>query len=204
MPKLTLPEALRYFFPPFVIFFYYSILDASSAKELVKSFGLVGSVASLVAGIVIYYVYRYVICDDIILSLYDFLRKDNQRKFIKNRYKIHSTRTANRILHQLSDEIPYKNFTTTRGRPMRSAGVHLLYQAALCDLPFICIAAYQAKFGTSLIFALIGASLTYTAIRMDNDYENEELLLVKSIPDLVDKAASTLGIERPNQESYSK
>ena len=67
MPKVNLPEALRYFFTPFVIGFYYCIFDPACAKELVKQFGAIPAVAFLVAGIPFYY----------FLSLCDLQRPDN-------------------------------------------------------------------------------------------------------------------------------
>jgi len=65
MPQLSLPEALRYFFSPFVIGFYFCLYDPATAKVLIKDFGFIPAIASLVAGITIYYVYRYCIYDEL-------------------------------------------------------------------------------------------------------------------------------------------
>ena len=79
MPQLSLPDALRYFFSPFAIYFYYLLYDPAAAKELAKDIGVLGSIAALVTGTAIYYLYRYLIYDDFILSLYDAIRHETQR-----------------------------------------------------------------------------------------------------------------------------
>jgi hypothetical protein len=92
MPQLTLPETLRYFFSPFVVAFYFCLFSPEMAKSLSKDFGLVPIIAALVAGVTIYYIYRYCFYNDLILSLYDKWRErrgtDNHRLFIMKRYSV--------------------------------------------------------------------------------------------------------------------
>jgi hypothetical protein len=171
MPQLTLPEALRYFFSPFVIVFYFCLVLPETAQRIAKDFGAIPTAAAIVAGVTIYYVYRYCLYNCLILPLYDKYREwrgpDNQRLFIMKRYGlsrnfIYSTVTANRVLHELSDKEEYSAAMTKRGRPIRASGVHLLYQSGIFAFFFSILAFHYHEWpigGGLLVFC--GTSVVY-------------------------------------------
>jgi hypothetical protein len=198
MPQISLPEAQRYFFSPFIIAFCFCVYDPSSAKTLLKDFGIIPAVAALVAGVTIYYFYRFCIYNDLIMSFYDCLRRnENHRLFIMRRYNIplkfiYSTRKANRILHELSDDDTYSSAMAKRQRPMRAGGVHLLYQSAICAFAFGAFSIIKSEWPLATVFFLMAFVQIYTAARMDFEYEEEELLLVQSMQPQLDKAAAKL------------
>lgn len=206
MPKLTLPEALRYFFSSFVIMFYFCIYDPYRAKLLIRDFGPLPAVAALVAGVSVYYVYRYTIYDDLIMPLYDsWRRNENHRLLIIRRYNIprhffSSTRIANKVLHELADDKDYIAAMEGRQRPMRSGGVHLLFQSAIWALVFGIISLANCDWTLPIIFISLGAVQIYTAVRMDMGYEDEEFLVLSSMLETLDKAAAKFGF-RPNSQS---
>ncbi len=57
MPQFALADALRYFFSPIVLLFYVFVFDSKFGGDLLDKLGLAGSLAFLVAGVVIYFVY---------------------------------------------------------------------------------------------------------------------------------------------------
>jgi|ERR1019366_5785758 hypothetical protein len=209
IPQLTLPEALRYFFSPFVIVFYFCLLSPETVKSLAKDFGLIPTIAAVVAGVTIYYVYRYCLYNDLILPLYDRWRErrgiDNHRLFIMKRYNIprnsiSSTRTANRILHELSDNEEYSNAMAKRQRPMRASGVHLLYQSGIFAFIFSVLAAtYHERWVAAVLLVFCGLQL-FTAARIDFEYENEELILIRTMLKLLDEAAAKLNLRAESAE----
>lgn len=202
MPQINLPDALRYFFSPFVVGLYYCIFDPDTAKQLLKDFGAIPTIAGLVAGITFYYVYRYCIYNDLIMTLYDACRKENFRIFIKRRYNItgnpiSSTKIANRIVRELSDFENYSKLMEKRGRPMRVGGIHMLYQAFFCSLVFAILSWIRGEQKLIVIFSGLALVQLYTALRMDTDYENEELILGKTMLRELDQAAAPVGVKPP-------
>lgn len=203
MPTLSLPDYLKYFFAPVIVGFYYCIFDPTNAASLVKEFGLIPAIAFLFAGISIYYVYRYLIYNDLIMPIYDFIRNSTHRNYIKQRYGlpggaryfdfVKSTRSANRIINELSDCADYSKTMETRGRPVRAAAVHSLYQAYFCSLAFMIISLLYNKYYLSLLFFVLGSLQLFTAVRLDFDYEDEELIVIKQFQSELDKAAARLG-----------
>lgn len=168
-------------------------------RNLLHDFGVLPSIAALVAGVTIYYIYRYWIYDRIIMPAYDYFRnKENHRTFVMRRYgiKCHywlSTMIANKIIHELSNEQPYIDTMNKRGRPLRAGGIHLLYQSAIFAILFTAIAAVTARFSISIVFISIAAIQGYTAFSMDMAYDDEELIVIKSMTELLDKAAENVG-----------
>jgi len=204
MPQLTLPDALRYFFSPFVIVFYFCLFSPETVKSLAKDFGLIPTIAALVAGVTIYYVYRYCLYDYLILSLYDKWRErrgtDNHRLFILKRYGIppyfiSSTRTANRVLHELSDNEACSNPMAKRQRPIRASGVHLLYQSGIFALIFSVLAAANYEWRLTAVFLAFCGFQLFAAVRMDFEYEDEEAILIRSMLNLLDEAATKLNLK---------
>jgi hypothetical protein len=166
-------------------------------------------IAALVAGVTIYYIYRYCLYNDLILSLYDKWREwrgvDNHRLFVMKRYKVPqnficSTRTANRILHELSDNEAYSKAMEKRGRPIRASGVHLLYQSGILALIFSGLAATNHEWRIVAIFLVFCGAQLYTAARMDFEFEDEELVLIRSMLGLLDEAAKKLNFRTESAE----
>ena len=75
MPNINLPDYLKYFFTPFVVAAYYCMFNPINAAMLLKDFGTIPAIASLFAGVSVYYIYRYLIYNDLIMPVYDLLRK---------------------------------------------------------------------------------------------------------------------------------
>ena len=213
MPQLTLPDALRYFFAPFVICFCYFVYDPKSAETYARNFGPLGPISFLVAGSTLYYVYRALIYDAVILLVYDRVRKKTHRAILIKRYDIpvgpigvEATRVAARILHRMTDNASFSDALQKRNRPMRAAGIHMLYQAGTCAFFFLLlsIAAAAQKHSTlahsvekAALFGVLFLILLGTAIKMDIEFEDEMVLLVESLPNVADEAASALGIRKP-------
>ena len=92
MPTLTFADALRYFFAPFLLYFYFAFYDLDRALCLQQRVGVLGAISFLVAGSVIYFVYRYLIYEWIILWLYDIARVRTYRRDFAIRYGIKNGR----------------------------------------------------------------------------------------------------------------
>lgn len=88
MPTLSLPEAVRYFFAPFVIYFYFWICNPVQAEGWLKDLSALGQVSGLVSGCVIYFLYRHYIYDNFILWLYDISQEQNYRIYFQKNYCI--------------------------------------------------------------------------------------------------------------------
>ncbi len=196
MPKLSFPEAVRYFFASFALFCCWTAYDFKSATTTVNALGVLGTLAFLVAGTTIYFVYRSLIYDLFIMPLYDKVQKQNQRKYLKERFAISSTRDANRIIHQLSETEEYTKYSEARLRPLRAASTHLLYQAGFSTLIFAFFTLHDGNNRETLMFIVATSLLLISAYRVDLAYDDEELSFLKSIPDQVDEAASRLGISK--------
>jgi hypothetical protein len=203
MPQLTFPETLRYFLSPAITYVYFLIFDFNLAKTLFGDFNVGASIACLVSGVIFYYVYRYFIYDDIILTIYDLTPGENHRKFFKKRFNlssrwiIPSTRAASRIEYQLTEDDWFAEQLKRRERPIRAAGIHLLFQAGILALPFI-VASFCIWNPSKITFFFVAAiAIFYTAIRMDKEYERELFIVVRSIEPRVDHAANILGFEAP-------
>ena len=197
MPQISLTEALRYFFAPFVLFLYLVVYDSSLAARLQTKFGAVGVIAFLVAGSVLYFLYRLLIYDVLILWLYDVFRNETYRRYLGKRYGICSgkywlpmcTVRARKLFIQI--DIPKDRFN---GESLRiaAAGIHLLYQSGLIAIPFIILASQEDAL-SFLFFGTLGLVLCVTGAFADMDYEDQELILLKSLPGAADKAAKLLG-----------
>lgn len=194
MLGLTLADALRYFFAPFVLFFYLAVYDAQLTTKLQQSFGPVGVISFLVAGSVLYFLYRNLLYDPFILWLHDIFRKQTYRRYLGEKYKLcHGgwspacTLRALKLYHQVHfpDEKPRAE--TAR---IRAAGVHLLYQAGLLAIPFVLIS--RSLFHIAF-FATLALILCSTAVLADKNYEEEELIALKLAPKETDKAAKVFG-----------
>ena len=87
-----------------------------------------------------------------------------------------------------------------RERPMRAGAVHLLYQALIWSVVFALLSLYWGDCTRTAIFVFFAAAQLYTAVRMDNDYDSEELILVKSMLPELDTAAKSVGFAKTSDE----
>ena len=71
-----------------------------------------------------------------------------------------------------------------------------MYQAVLLALLFLGWSLCHSAWKSAIIFAVFAAAQFYTALRIDEEYENEELVLVKGLEAELDKAAEKLGFHR--------
>jgi hypothetical protein len=197
MPSLTLNDALRYFFAPFVLFFYLAVYDKCEAKLLQESFGTTGVISFAVTGSVLYFVYRYLIYNPIIQWCHDILRRETYRRFLGQNYKIcrgkywspSCTIRATKLYTQISLSDERLRVETAR---IRASGIHLLYQAGLFAIPFMVFSADKSLARCSF-FAASAVILFITAAIADMSFEDEELMVLKSAPDAMDKGAKILG-----------
>ena len=108
--RLTFAESLRYLFSPFVLYFCALLYDKDATIKLTDEIGVVGTISYLVAGSIIYFVYRNLIFDHVIKWTLDVTRKNNPtyRRYLQNKYKIspddrwlpyHSARAERFYLH---------------------------------------------------------------------------------------------------------
>jgi hypothetical protein len=201
MPQLTLIDALRYFFAPCVLFSYFVFYDRSYVVDLNKDFVGVGTVAFLVAGTIIYFVYRYLIYDPIILWLHDVFRKNSWRRFFGDRYILTNgnwwtptcTLRALRLYYEMS--IGENKFQSEPLR-VRASAIHLLYQAGLLAIPFFLFSACNGSNLQRIFFGGVSFIFLITAILADKNYEEQEYVFLKSKIVELDPAANRLGLEK--------
>jgi len=199
MPQLSLQEALRYFFAPFVLYFYFAIYDKDDAIFLAREFGLVGVAAFLVAGCVIYYLYRYLIYDIVIVWLRDLLDRETYRTYINSRYCVapgkiwlpHHSMRAQELYFQFSYLEPLLQDPRFR---LRAAGVHLLYEASLLAIPFLTLGFIHKQTNNEILFGAFVVLFALAAIRGDAIQEGEELIIMKAASTKLDEAARLAGV----------
>lgn len=191
LSQITLADALRYFFSPIVLYSYFCVYDLESATGLQQQLAFFGTIAALVSGTLIYFLYRFYLYNGFIRWLHDLLRKTNYRNFIRQRYKLPKRlpwmkNTALEIYHNLDDErLNHPSFR------LRASTIHLLYQAGLLAIPFCFYTFHKGwKFEFFVWSALL---LLVAAIGMDIHYEDEELDILKTALDKLDQAAEKLG-----------
>ena len=198
MPQLNLIDALRYFFSPFVVFFYLAVYSPRHAIWLQASFGTVGLVSFLVAGTVVYFVYRQLLYNPLILWLHDTLgRRHSYRRYLGDRYSIcrgrfwlpSCTLRARRLYLHIKLPTDRSHADPTR---LRASGIHLLYQAGLWTIPFIAFSISKSMC-LVLFFGVSGVLLLWAAFLADKDYEEEELVVLKGCLDQADEAAKSFG-----------
>jgi len=189
MPTFSLADALRYFFSSFAILFFLAVAEPDVVKRLQEQFSVVGTVAALVTGTSLYFLYRYYVYDWLILWLHDYFRKRNYRTFISDRYKLpryklSTTITANRVYAFAAED----HFGHP-ARPIRAAGVHMLYQVGLWAIPFAVYAAFYKDWREIVFFCAVTVIFLGAAFGLDARFEDEELLLLQDRLDKLDKAA---------------
>jgi hypothetical protein len=199
-PQLTLADALRYFFSPFLLYCYFSLYSQEDAIWLADKFGFAGMVAFLVAGCTIYFVYRFLIFNYVIKWLHDVFRTNTYRRFLQTKYKIspsrrwypwHTARAERLLLAIKLDEASLQHTSTA----VRYSGIHLLYQAGILALPFILIVSFEGRPLLALSFAGIAIAFFSAAILQDVLEEDAELAIIRNASKKVDEAAKFLGIE---------
>ena len=198
MPQLSLSDALRYFFAPFALFFYMAVYDKTLVSGIQTSFGPIGLIAFLVTGSAIYFVYRYLIYDYIILWLKDIFEKDNYRRYLGRQYKLQFERlwlpiTSIRA-QKLYAYISYSNEKLQKdAMRIRAAGIHMLYQAGLLSLPFLVVSFLHKSYSLAALFSTFSFVFVFTAALADRYYEEEELLFLKISSKQSDEAAKLFG-----------
>ena len=196
MPSLTIADALRYFFSPFAILFFFYIVEPNSAKDFEAKFQFLGIASALVAGSSIYFLYRYYVYDGLIAWLHDCFWENNPRNFIIERYGLRprhwrSTRTATRLYY-----LTVTDHFAQPARPVRASGIHMLYQMGLCAF-FFAIYSMLFKGATEIIgFAVVAVVFLLAAFGLDGRFEEEEALLLQDKLDQLDAAAKKLGLRR--------
>ncbi|MGH6770094.1 MAG: hypothetical protein ACRECO_13850, partial [Xanthobacteraceae bacterium] len=145
-------------------------------------------------------VYRWLIYDYVILWLKDIIERDNYRRWLGHRYRIQVGRywspacsvRAQKLYSQIGHKNERLQFDATR---TRAGGIHMLYQAGLLALPFALI-TFRKDWMLAIFFSGLASILLVTAILADSNYEEEELLFLKSSPAAADTVAAQLGYER--------
>jgi hypothetical protein len=202
MPSLTLADALKYFFSPFLLYFYLAIYDMNYASHLQNIFGFFGTIAFLVAGSVIYFFYRYIVYEFLILWFYDVSRRLTYRRFFALNYQIStgrlwlpsSTIRAKRLF-QIVVLNNYDRFTSDSMKT-KVAGVYMLHQAGFLAIPFLVFGILDRHVLLCLFYALCVCVLIATATVLDCALEDEELCILRSMPAEIDTAAQLMCIPR--------
>ncbi len=201
MPGLTLTDALRYFFAPFVVFMYLTIYDSEMARKLQYDVGSAGTVAFLVAGSAFYFVYRYLVYNPIILWLHDVWRKQTYRRYLAERYEICNCKFWFPAC-SLRAQTVYRHIQFPKDRrgndlmQTTAAGVHLLYQACLLALPFLVLSISKSNDHHPLFFAIAVLLFGLTAILADKSYEEDELIQLKGATLEADTVAELCGFAK--------
>ena len=209
MPQFALADALRYFFSPIVLLFYVFVFDSKFGGDLLDKLGLAGSLAFLVAGGVIYFVYRYLIFDHLIKWLHDRFRAQTYRTWFQENVEI-SLDGTRRPSHSARAERLYQAVGHRAQNPneddaiVRYSGIHLLYQCGILALPFIVFSAISLNPLKAIIFVVIAAMMLGTAVIQDIREEEDELSFFLSIKNEVRDAAKRLRIPvRSQKKEYN-
>jgi hypothetical protein len=198
VPQITLADALRYFFSPAAFYFYLCMYDINIATKWQQQLSVAGTVAGLVFGSVVYFLYRFYIYDTLIIWLHMRFRKINVRYFIQDRYALAEKPRSFRAVRRAQKL--YYNFDDDRlkqpNRLLRGGSIHLLYQAGLLALPFFALAIWNKGLLEISFFGGCAIILLVAATGMDFRYEDEELMIVKTALDKLDQAAEVAGYRK--------
>jgi len=201
MPKLSLSEALRYLFAGFVGFFYMFIYDAAMAERLLNRFGALGLTLSLlVASALLYFVYRPLIYDLIIIRLQDAIRfrSENSRTYLKQRYVL-STSEAQRLFRHVRDRHLGEWYAL---RATEASGIHFLYLAGILAVPFLILTLVHRNWQQWPFFATASVVFFFAGFLLDRRYETDECGMIKSVDkSVVDAIARTQGYRRASPDA---
>ncbi len=180
MKDLSLADAFRYMFSGVIFYIYLYIHDSSITDEIPKPIGQIGVVILLlVVGSLIYFVYRALIYNIIIIRIQDLLRfrTNNYRTYLKKQYRL-NTREAMQLFYLIGDKFFKEKYT---GLKVTAGGIHLLYICGILGIPFCILNMFQHHsfqiflFSFGSLFFLLGGFL------LDRNYEDLELNFLRSL-----------------------
>ena len=183
LKDLSLSNAFRYMFSPVIAYFYLYICNASLAKQVIASLGILGiTISFLVLGSVIYLLYRPFVYNIIILRLQDIcrLKSNNYRTFLKKRYSI-GTYEAMLLWVQIRDK--YFKDCYSEMMKITASGIHLSYLAGIIAIPFTIWRFMVSDFKPALLFLVITSIFLLGAFLYDRYYEDTELRFLYSLND---------------------
>jgi len=156
MKDFSLSTALRYIFPSLVAYSYLYMCDATLAKQIFDTLGILGTISLVFLGSVIYLLYRPIF-DTFIQRLQDKFRhnSDNYRTYLKKRYSHYniSSREAQLLYMMIRDKYLKDNYSQMMRET--ASGIHLLYLAGIIAVPFFIWQLMGSHFAVPLFFLLI-------------------------------------------------
>ena len=181
------------------------LFDKQLASNLANDLGLFGIISFLVAGSAIYFVYRYLLYENIVIWLHDVLRGVTYRTYLNDFMKICD---GKRWLpkHSAKAERIFKAFRIFEGDNriqeivVRYSGIHFLYQAGILSLPFCFLSASEGDIGRLASFSTIAMTFLFSATLQDMREEDEELAILKTRMAKAREVASTFGLEYVGSE----
>lgn len=180
MKDLSLADAFRYMFSGVIFYIYLYVHDSSIADKISKPIGLIGVVIFLlVVGSLIYFVYRALIYNFIIIRIQDLLRfrTDNYRTYLKKQYRL-ETREAMQLFYLIGDNFFRDKYTRLK---MTAGGIHLLYIGGILGIPFSILNMVEHHSVQILLFSFGSFFFLLGGFLLDRNYEDLELKFLLSL-----------------------
>jgi hypothetical protein len=197
MPQLSLPDAVRYFISPFLLLGYLMIYDYDFVSKTQATFSYLGAVVALVSGILIYFIYRYVVYQRL-MWMHDIFGTRNYRNFIRANYVL-PVKNRSFAATVLSEKIAFhvfKNLERSERMHLLSSAIHLFYQASFIAVGFLIASAWQRDLRHFLIFFGVSIIFGSIAFKMNNDAEDQELILLESVPSELEASARLFNVRK--------
>ncbi len=177
-----------------LIFFYQDTQSLVETLNVDIPKAVISLVLISMIGLVIYWVYRFIIFDFLIVWIRDCIFKNTYRNFLKSRYDLGGGRysmRATREAHLLFYSIQIMELKSDYLRA-QATGIHLLYIAGILALIFFVVTLGQGNHAKSIIFGLL--SILFVVGLIGNQFqETQELHIIKRNLKPIDSIASVLG-----------
>ena len=186
MKDLSLSDTLRYLFPGMVLCICLYFEDKCFTISLFKNLGVLGVIAFVFSGSIMYLVYRAIIFNYIIMPVQDCCRKksgkNNHRTFLKDKYdKIKSSLDAQLLWIQIKHDFLEDKYSQTMTES--ASGVHLLYMAGIIAFGFFIANAVTRDCIQFWVFLGIALIVLSAACLFNKTYEEIEYRFLCSLCD---------------------
>lgn len=197
MPKASLPDAVRYFASPFVMIAFLAIYNYDFITKTQTDFSYLGAAATLVAGIIVYFLYRYLFFH-LLMWAHDLLGIQNYRNLIKSRYDL-SARQKSFTATIIADKIAvhfFQDSARSERQHLLASATHLFYQVFIIAIGFTFAALWHMDGFRVMIFVALGMACGVVGFRLNNDVEDQELVKMKAQLGRLDAVALSLGFQK--------
>ncbi|MFZ0460139.1 MAG: hypothetical protein WAM17_17195 [Rhodoplanes sp.] len=113
-------------------------------------------------------------------------------------YPWHSARAERFFLHlqigNIDEKWPNLWLSFRHAGSVRFSGIHFLYQAGILAIPFIFMTLINHTLLPALFFTLFAVIFITAAVLQDIIEEDDELSIIRNVPEKIDDAARLLGI----------